>query len=165
VSQASDRQVVEHLEAAAELLRQQEAVNPEKKPQRIAAYSAAADAIAAYSEKYTLPNDLNRLKLRYRLGLNLELANRNREAIEQYDACVEHPLYHSADAVYNSTRIDVSVPERLLVLRSEMFMPKPVGTPSTVEVQGNKPSSVDVKGDRPDLGNLSGKVGVSGKIQ
>lgn len=164
-AQDQERNALELLEASATALQAQETADPSKHDARVAAFAKAAKAISVYSAKYTAAGDLNRLKLMYRFGVNLELSEQFNDARAEYVACEQHPQYHAAGAIYNGSRIDVLVPARLL---ATFVVTHPVDSSSTVEmvnsgyvvsrvsVNGSviDPGAVQVHIDGHDLGNL-----------
>ena len=110
----SDRQQLVQDKAVALLkLEQQSPTGSDIHEDRVRAFAEAAVGVSNYAPKYTNPPDLNRLLLIYRMAVNLELAEEIKEAKTEFEACENHPLYHSADAIYNGKRIDILVPERL----------------------------------------------------
>lgn len=164
-AQDQDRSALEVLETSATALQSQEAADRGKHDARIAAFATAAKAISVYSEKYTAPGDLNRLKLMYRFGVNLELSEQFSDARAEYIACEQHPQYHATDAIYNGLRIDVLVPERL---QTTYVVTHPHDNSSSVEIVNSgyvvsrvhvngsvvDPGAVQVHTDGHDLGNL-----------
>jgi hypothetical protein len=83
--------------------------------ERVKRFTLAAQKVREYALLHSQPGDLSRLRLTYRMAVDLELSEQFEEELKALSDCQNHDLYHSPKSLYDSKRIDELVPTRVNV--------------------------------------------------
>jgi hypothetical protein len=117
------REVLRFQDDATSLL-QKEGQDPKDfHMQRVQAFAMAESKVGEYTSKYATATDLKRLRLTYRMAVDLELAEKFPEALKALIECQIYLVYHDSKAIYDGRRIDVLVPERIKIMTALLSTP------------------------------------------